>query len=273
MIKRLLLIFLVTGLVAVLGLNGDTSYSAGDPAKQPLYIALGDSLAAGVGASDPLTTGYVPRFHDHVKDFVGDNGVSLMNLGHGGDTSTTLISHGHLAAAVAELGTRNGDTNPKNDVKAVTLDIGGNDVTPLIGLCAGGVTPTCTAAISSIFGTFSGNFYATLGALRAAAGPDTPIIVMTYYNSLVNPLCPFSALAPLGNVVLEGEPLIGLPAGLNDIIRFIAPLHGAKVADLVPGGVFPALLGPSDIQPDCLHANDSGYKIIANEFKEALKTQ
>src|SRR3989304_1455734 len=82
--------------------------------------------------------------------------------------------------------------------------------TATLVLCAGSAPPTCSAAISSIFGTFSGNFHATLGALRAAAGPDTPIIVMTYYNSLVNPLCPFSALAPLGNLVLEGQPLIGL---------------------------------------------------------------
>ena len=48
-------------------------------------------------------------------------------------------------------------------------------------------------------------------------------------------------------------------------------LHDAKVAELVPGGVFPALLGPSNILPDCVHANDSGYQIIADAFADAFE--
>ncbi len=96
---------------------------------------------------------------------------------------------------------------------------------------------------------------------------------MTYYNSLVNPGCPFSPLAQLADIVLEGGIPVLVPIGLNDLIRSIAADHDALVADLVPGGVFPALLGPSQIQPDCLHANDDGYEIIADEFKDAFKDQ
>jgi len=33
-------------------------------AHRPLYLALGNSVAAGVGASDPAVTGYVPLSHD-----------------------------------------------------------------------------------------------------------------------------------------------------------------------------------------------------------------
>ncbi len=235
-----------------------------------VYVALGNSLAVGVGSSDPPNLGYVPLFQEDLTDLLGDPNLSLLNVGHGGDTSTTLITHGHLAAALDELA-RNGDNQSTNDVLAVSIDIGGNDIFGLLFICAGGLTPPCVAAVTATFGTFAFNFDFILSELRAAAGPDTPIVAMTYYNSLVNPGCPFSALAPLADVVLEGGS--GLPVGLNDLIRSIAATHDVLVADLVPGGVFPALLGPADIQPDCLHANDDGYEIIADEFKDAFKDQ
>jgi lysophospholipase L1-like esterase len=152
----------------------------------------------------------------------------------------------------------------------VTVDIGGNDLLALLSVCSGGITPACQLAIYTTFTTFAGNFDYTLGELRTAAGPDTTIIVMTYFNSLVGPGCP-AGLVPLGEAVLEGNPAIGLPAGANDLIRSIAAAHDAEVAELVPGGVFPALLGTSNILPDCVHANDSGYAIIAGAFADAFE--
>jgi hypothetical protein len=129
-----------------------------------------------------------------------------------------------------------------------------------LGPCAGGVTPQCAAAIQSTFTTITQNLTLTLTELREAAGPDTEIVVMTYYNSLVG--CPLSAFVPLGDMVLEGGS--GLPGGLNDIIRAIAASVDASVAETY------GLLGPSDLVGDCLHADDSGYQIIANAFAAAL---
>lgn len=292
--KKSLLFLLVSGLAFASALGSDSlpSEAMPPPATQPEYIALGDSLAEGVGASDPLTTAYVPLFHnfltralpadtlrravpidnprnamppDNQRAAVSAKNLVLTNLGHGGDTSSTLISHDHLAAAVAELEARNGDKKPSNDVRVITLDIGGNDLFAVLPVCSGGLTPTCVTAISTTFATFSANFNFILGELRTAAGPDTPIIVMTYYNPLVNPACPFNALAPLGDIALEGDPALGLPQGLNDLIRSIAAIQGAEVADTF------GLLAPADLQPDCLHANDSGYAIIAGEFAEAFE--
>ena len=266
--KRVLLFLLVPALVAAFALTGDTTYS-GPPAN---YLALGDSLGVGVGASDPPTTGYVPLFRNFLESERGlDAKVSLNNLSISGATSGSLISD-QLPTALAELA-RNSDRNPNNDVEVVTVDIGGNDVFALVGVCAGGFTAACITAVTGTFASFSANFDFILDELRTAAGPDTTIIVMTYFNSLVNPLCPINFLESLGNIVLEGGG--PLPAGLNDLIRAIAadPAHDAEVSDLVPGGAFPALLGPSHVQPDCLHANDDGYEIIADEFKDAFKDQ
>jgi lysophospholipase L1-like esterase len=277
--KRLLLFVfvpaMVVGLVAGFAPTSDTTYSCGwwPPQLQREYLALGNSLGYGYGASDPATKGYVPLFHDYLesKDWL-HRPLLLNNLSIPGATSTSLIAQ-QLPAALAELEARNGDWWPFNDVKVVTVDIGGNDLLATLNACAGGVTPQCIATLNSTFTTFSANFDYTLGELRAAAGPHTTIIVMTYYNSFVGIGCPMNALEPLGNLVLEGNPAAGLPVGANDLIRSIAAAHDAEVAELVPGGVFPALLGPSDVLPDCVHANDSGYQIIADAFADAFEDE
>jgi len=261
--RRLLLFLLVAAAVGALAITSDTTYSRA-PQSQPEYMALGDSLGVGVGASDPATTGYVPLFRDFLESDEGlDSDLFLNNLSISGATSGSLITQ-QLSAAVAELEDRNGDKNDQNDVAVVTVDIGGNDVLPLIGVCGGGVTAECAAAISATFATFSANFDFILGELRTAAGPDTPIIVMNYYNSLVATGCPLNALAPLGDIVLEGAPPL-LPLGLNDLIAAIAAPHGAAVAETF------GRLSPNDIQPDCVHANDDGHEIIADQFKDAFK--
>jgi len=275
--KRLLLFLLVPAVVAALvaafTVTSDTTYSNGPPPSvQREYLALGDSLGWGYGASDPATKGYVPLFRDFLESKGGlHRDLFLNNLSIPGATSASLISQ-QLPTALAELEARNGDKRPNDDVEVVTVDIGGNDLLALLAVCAGGITPQCQAAIGSTFATFSVNFNYTLDQLRTAAGPDTTIIVMTYFNPLVGPGCP-AGLVPLGEAVLEGNPAIGLPLGANDLIRSIAATHDAGVADLVPGGVFPALLGPSNILPDCVHANDSGYAIIAGAFADAFEDE
>ena len=216
------------------------------------YVALGDSVAVGVGASDPTTTGYVPIFHEFL--LAEEDDLTLVNLGHAGDTSSELITHGHLAAALAEI--------EEGDVEVVTVSIGGNDVRAVIPVCSEGLIPECVSAIGTTFATFSGNLDFILSELRAAVDEDAPIIVMTYYNALVHPVCPLNSLAPLGDIALEGgEPLAG---GLNDLIRSIAANHGAVVVETF------GLLAPAELQPDCIHPNDAGYEVIADEFNKVV---
>ena len=124
------------------------------PIGRPLYLALGDSLAAGVGASDPAVTGDVPQFYQLLRQELACQpagqpscgSLALRNLGVGGATSTTLLAT-QLPEAVAELQARNGDPNPYNDVRVVTIDIGGNDVFGVVSSCAAGPTPECGALI------------------------------------------------------------------------------------------------------------------------------
>ncbi len=141
--KKWPLLLLVSALVAMFSLR---CAAAAVDESEDRFLALGDSLATGVGASDPTTTAYVPLFHQFLLAEEGEDTV-LINLGHSGDTSSTLISHGHLAAAVTQI--------ESGDVAVVTVDIGGNDVIALLPICSEGLTPPCLTAVNDAFATFS----------------------------------------------------------------------------------------------------------------------
>jgi lysophospholipase L1-like esterase len=135
--RRVLLLVSIPILLGLLtmGPAGAESADGQPPLGRPVYLALGDSVAAGVGASDPTVTGYVPRLYDLLRDEPscqllaqpGCASLALDNLAVGGATSSMLLT-GQLPVAEHELRAHNGDGNPQNDVLVVTIDIGGNDV-------------------------------------------------------------------------------------------------------------------------------------------------
>ena len=238
------------------------------PPSPATYLALGDSVAAGVGAA-PDGLGYVPLLAADLADArnCGQGQalscrIELDNRSVGGATTVTLIS-GQLPGALALLAERNGTRTPVDDVRLITLTVGGNDVfNPVIAACQTGLTPTCQQTVATQFAQVSANYARILGELREAAGPDTTIAVMTYYNPLLNPGCRVAGLASLGSLVLEGGG--PLPYGLNDIIRAQAATVGAVVVET--GGI----VSPTEVQPDCLHPNAAGHADIAQAFYDAV---
>jgi lysophospholipase L1-like esterase len=267
--RRLLLLATIAVLLFTMGGPVGASDDGQPRPRRPLHLALGDSVASGVGASDPAVTGYVPLLHDVLRDELacrrsghpGCRRLTLRNLAVGGATTTTLITE-QLPVAVAELRARNHDRRPGNDVEVVTIDIGGNDVFRVVPSCGAGPTPECHALIQAALVTFQANFAQIMGELRTAAGPDTVIVAMTYYNPL--PSCQLATLAPLAEAVLEGGP--GLAAGLNDLIRSISAANHALVADAYGRLGSAELVGGTD----CLHPNDAGHQVIANLFATTL---
>jgi lysophospholipase L1-like esterase len=231
------------------------------------YLALGDSVAAGVGA--PAGQGYVPLLAGDLAaarncgqgQALGCR-IELDNRSVGGATTVSLIS-GQLPGAVTELRERNGNRTPVDDVRLITITIGGNDVfTPVIAACAAGFSATCQATVAAQFAQVSANYATILGQLREAAGPKTTIAVMTYYNPLPHPGCRFTSLTSLGDLVLEGGG--PLTSGLNDIIRTQAAAFGAVVVETG------AIVAPTEVQPDCLHPNTAGHADIAEAFYDAV---
>ena len=91
--------------------------NGGEKAQGGLYLALGDSIAAGSGALDAKAMSYVGLVKNVLSQYFND--VELRNLAVGGHTTQELIDQ-QLAPTVDAL--RN------EDVMLVTITIGGNDL-------------------------------------------------------------------------------------------------------------------------------------------------
>jgi lysophospholipase L1-like esterase len=219
-------------------------------ARTTLYVALGDSIAASVGASSPAT-GYVGRLF---SDFRRDLGVTrLSNRSVSGETSASIRAGGQLDRAL-------GDINGSSDTRAVTIDIGINDLA------------TCRGKWSTC--PFRRNLAATLSRLKAALGRDPGterFVAMAYYN----PASGRPGRGPIGRSYYARE-LLGSDAriscdisagprvGLNDVIFQEARRHGARVADSFPA--FEAD-GRSLLSADGFHPSDAGHAAIAAAFR------
>src|SRR2546428_13475870 len=118
--RRLILVAAILALVVACGSSAERKPLTG------VYLALGDSLSAGNGASDRNETAFVPLVH---KALGPD--VQLLNLGVPGDTSNDLLNGGPLDRAIAEIEQRKNDSIAGNEVTVVTLRIGGNNLLKL----------------------------------------------------------------------------------------------------------------------------------------------
>jgi lysophospholipase L1-like esterase len=246
---------------------------AADPPPRPLYLALGDSVAVGVGAQPPATEGYVPELHHLLAAEMtcGDGQalgcrLDLLNIAEPGATTTTLLAR-QLPRAISLIEQRKATATPIDDVRLITLDIGGSDAFgPILQACSSDPqAPGCATTISTVLGAVNTNLRAILSGLREAAGPDTTIAVMTYYNPL--PACVLAAQTSLADLVLEGGGPV--PTGLNDIIRGQAAAHDAVVAEPGPLIDLHDLVGGHD----CLHPDTSGHDDIAAAFDVVIDAE
>jgi lysophospholipase L1-like esterase len=253
----------------------------GAPHGSPVYLALGDSVPAGIGAV-PRVSGYpellaaqLDRDYNPAADKATGQSltdVELVNLAVPGATTATLIER-QLAPALALIEARDGDSDPKNDVEVVTVTIGGNDLfSPVIAACIATPAPTgCQATVDTALAGVEQRLTAILGPLVAVAGRDTEVVVTTYYNPIGS--CFLTGLNPaapaIADVVLEGGTLPGLvslQAGLNDVVREVAGATGAQVTDLYGELDAPQYVGGRD----CLHPNAAGHQVITRELYATL---
>lgn len=228
------------------------------PAGPTTYLALGDSVAAGIGADLPSRDGYVPLLAGRLSDRLGCERpaaagcpVQVRNLSAGGATTTTLLRN-QLPAALEQLASE--------DVRLVTVTIGGNDVfEPVVRACAGGPEqPTCRQAVQDSLQRVDEGVDRLLGELTRAAAPDAVVALMTYYNPV--PSCQLAPLSGLAAQVLEGTEQ---ERGLNDVLRERAGQHGAVVVDTAGDlGDRDHFVGGSD----CLHPTGAGHAAIAAAF-------
>jgi lysophospholipase L1-like esterase len=222
-----------------------------------LYLAIGDSLAANVGVSNPQE-GYVSRFHSYLENETGRD-FGLMNLGISGESSISIM-RGQFQQALNEIEGRRDDGDPNTKVSVLTIDLGANDLITHLGSADCQNEPrgtACQARINAALDGFVGNFDDIVKTLDDALEDDAELYIMTMYNPFDFGLgLPFEDFS---NEIVER---------LNDIIVETANSAGAKVADPFDDMGGNAAAWTNMLQGD-IHPNADGFQSLAFSLTQA----
>lgn len=223
---------------------GDDSNSNADAGG--VYLALGDSIAQGEGASDPDGTDYVALIEGALKQRYGD-ALTTTSLAVGGHTTQDLIDQ-QLQPAV--------DAIQAGDVRVVTVTIGGNDLYVLANEPACPTDPQSPdCPFDDILAGAAQRLDTILRTLHEA-GPAT-IAIELYPNLFSGTGNPFEGPATFA----FGE--------LNDVIERTAARYDVLAAD--PRDDFESRA--TELTAPNFHPNDDGHALIAAAFLRALGLQ
>ena len=239
-------------------------------------VAMGDSLAAGTGASTTAND-YVSLVYQH--ELTRHPGLQLENLGCGGATTTSVI---HGPGCSYTTGTQLGDAEAflrshPGQVEMLTIDIGANDVDGCLG--SSGINTSCLQTGLSQITT---NLPLILSGLRAA-DPTLAIYGMDYYDPFLDQWLSGTS----GQTVAQQSETDAVV--LNDQLGQIYSAHQAAMAD--PASLFQttnfALTGsyngttvPENVALICawtlmcsennIHTNDQGHAELALAFEAVI---
>ncbi len=196
------------------------------------YVALGDSLAAGVGAR----RGYVDRYAEHLRSDTGAR-ISVVNLGRSGQTSSQLL-----------YALRNDPSMRRamGRTEVVTFNIGINDLGHASGsyeneTCGGLQNERCLRkAVEAV----EGNWDAIIEEILSLRSTEETIIRT-------------AGLGYTPRVDGAFEPY------LSEVNRHIAASAARSGISYVE-----VHLGEEGMSPDGVHPNDEGYRVIAERLRE-----
>jgi hypothetical protein len=271
----------------------------GNDADVHYYLSLGTSLSVGVqpdsnGILLPSNNGYADQLFDSIRPAFEaaaalPTELRLVKLGCPGETLDDMMNGGsclyfagsQLDAAVDFL------TDNVGKVHLVTIDMGANDFRNA-GCIGATVDIDCANAASAQIST---DLAAVLTILRNAAGPDTTIVGMNYYNPYLS-----SWLVDLAGQALAVESAQAIAVVMDDLGMTYATA-GMPVADVAaafesndfativqssqpaPNDLLPIsvaniceltyMCDPAPVGPD-VHARSVGYSRIADAFVSVL---
>lgn len=273
----------------------DTTTTAAK-AKATYYVSLGDSYAAGYqptgkGVGATTTNGFAYQ----VPGLAEDEGFNfkLANFGCAGATTTSIIETvGCAPAAYGPDGIQYPDTTQsqaavdfikehKGDIGLITVSIGGNDVTK----CATEADPI--GCVGTAVDGIKTNVSKLASELRAAAGPDVPLVGTTYPDVIlgawVTGTPEAKQLAELSVTAFKSlinPALAGVYEGAGGKLVDVTEATGAytpltETTTLEPYGVIPvAVAKVCQLTYFCeyqdIHPKTPGYTVIAELVVGAL---
>lgn len=199
------------------------SPSASATADGKLYVALGDSLAAGYqpGGSELRDSAYPALAANRLEGDGAD--LTLENLGCSGETTTSLLEGGKCDFAEGSQIEEAEKllSGAQGQVGLVTIDIGGNDLLA----CVRGGASIDAACVTKGVATVRENLPEILDRLTKAAGDDVPVLVLGYYN-------PWVAAQALDQPVQGVDAAAKAYANLSTAIEKAATSSGATFVGL-----------------------------------------
>lgn len=210
-----------------------------------VYLSLGDSIAAGNGASDAATTAFVPLL---ARD---EGGLEVLNLAVAGATTRDVMEKQLPRALDGE----------KRRLAFITISAGGNDLAALIPNAACQQDPLpASCPLDDALAQVERNMDGVMKELRRAY-PRTPIVVLLYPNFFSGTGHPFER--PAQRV---------LPRLDEVLARVTARYPHTAVATAAAsfegrGARLTHVLDPR-FDP---HPTDAGHRAIAAAFIAALK--
>ena len=200
------------------------------PDRALAYVSLGDSLAVGVGASEPDSKGFAPLHREQLERQTGRK-VRLIQLGISGETTDSFVNGPDPQLARAEQAIR------ENPGAVVTLSLGANDLLR--------TAEETDAAREAALARYAVNLDSILKTLTSASAPGPSVTVLALYNP---------APGTFTNV---------WAGRLNEVIREVSRRNGAAVApvDLA----FQGREAEYTLYPRFgdIHPTDAGYAAMA----------
>jgi lysophospholipase L1-like esterase len=234
---------LILALVALLTLAPASASSQAENDAAGLYIAVGDSITAGIGSSLPRTRSYPAILQGFMAGYL-DAPVVLENLAVPGETAESLTG-GEQLVALDEAVERAGRSGLP--ILAVTVTLGGNELLA--------VRDSGNDERQQALAAFESSLPAALEAIRAAVGADVPIVISTIYDPTGSP----------PEVELTEAWWI---SRFNEVVHSAAGQVGAIVADAASES--DEWSGTLSRYPSDVHPTNAGHRVLAGSFWTAL---
>lgn len=211
-----------------------------------VYVALGDSLAAGFTVSQPQDA-YVARIAATLRQ---TQPIEVRNFAVPGETSASMLRR-QLPQALEFIQEQRA---AGKRVSPITIDIGGND--------ARSVQQASAAERQQAIEAIEANIGSALDQLIAATSSrlgqrSADIAIMTYYN-------------PYPGDANDPAALAYWSAQLNTAIERAATARGVAVADVASAFAGGNVYRYTYITTGDIHANSEGHALIAERFMAAL---
>ncbi len=269
-------------------------------AGHAFYVSLGDSYGAGY---QPAANGHPGRTNPNgfayqlaARATVHAKKLTLVNFACAGATTTTLLKDvgcrpdrlGPAAAGYPRQTQADAATSfiaaHKADVGVITVVIGGNDITS----CARATdTKAVVSCVTKALATVKANLHMLLTRLRAAAGPDVPIVGLTYPDVILGQ---YVSKAATGRT-LAALSVTAFKALINPALKAEYDAVGATFIDvtaatdayvpftqtttLAPYGTVPVAVAKAcELTFYCqfhdIHPHTAGYGLIADLIRQNL---